>query len=46
MRGVKALVVLAVASLNLSVVPGRVWSDLFVANTVFRQPFLKQREIR
>lgn len=46
MRGVKAFIVLLVASFNLSVVPGRVWPDLFVANTVFRQPFPKQREIR
>ncbi len=46
MRGVKAPVVLLVASLNLPVVPWCVWPDLFVANTVLRQPFLKRREIR
>ena len=44
-RGVKAFVVLAVAALDLAVVPGRERPDLLVADPVFHQPDLEEGRI-
>ena len=44
-RGIKALVVLAMASLNFSVVPGGIRPDLFVPDPVFSQASLEERQV-
>ncbi len=45
MRGIEALVILAVASLCLAVVPGGEWSDLFILNPVPFQLLLEQGQV-